>query len=57
MKKSKAKSKRNKIVNHGKIVREIAMADGFYDGRFMSRTYKDKKKHANKNACRDKVEY
>lgn len=36
--------------------RERAIADGFYDGRFQTKTVPNKKKVKNKKLCREKIQ-
>jgi len=46
----------NYLIQHSKKKsRELAMKDGYYDGRFRPRVVKDKKKEASRKACRTKT--
>lgn len=46
----------SKYVNYGKIKRDLMISQGARDGRFSTKVVQDKKKKANKNACRKKVD-
>lgn len=46
------KNKKKNIVNYGKIKRDLMLDQGVYDGRFKPKIVKNKKKEANKKACR-----
>ena len=37
------------------VLHVLQKDDGFFDGRFKTRAIKNKKREANKNACRGKV--
>ena len=39
------------------VLRDIQKRDGFFDGRFRVRKIKNKKREANRNVCRGKVDY
>ena len=45
------------VVNYKKIIRNIAISQGAYDGRFRNKIVENKKKKMNKTACRKNVEY
>jgi hypothetical protein len=44
----------NLNMNKG-VLRDIQKRDGFFDGRFCVRKVKNKKREANRKACRGKV--
>lgn len=47
------KMKQNTVIlNEKRRQRKVAIAEGFYDGRFRPRVVKDKKKESSKRACR-----
>ena len=51
------KKKNEKIVNHKKISRDLAISQGAYDGRYREKEVADKRKKASKEACRKKIDY
>ena len=53
---SKKKKKHNSFNAAKKLQRKLAIAEGFYDGRFKQRVIKDKKKEAKKRWARGKRE-
>jgi len=59
LKKLKFKKMKNKkkesVVNYGKIKRDAMIAQTGNDSRFTTKVVEDKKKKANKKACRKKV--
>jgi hypothetical protein len=46
------KNSNRNTVNYGKIKRDLMLKQGAYDGRFKPKIVKNKKKEANKKACR-----
>lgn len=52
---NKKKIKKKKDNYHAKKVREDAMEQGFYDGRFRKRVVPDKKKKQSKEKARKKI--
>lgn len=55
-KKKRYKKKKPGVVNPTAHVRKDAMEQGFYDGRFKQKVVTDKKKKANKEAAKQKID-